>query len=171
MNLSASVMLVEDSIRPAKVEYDPDTPKNNNPSKFFKCLDASIRVGDLVIVTTSTRHGMTVAKVTAIGYEDVPVDFSSAEPWGWIVGPVPTTQHEAILKTEKAIMGRVSEANANKMKAELKAAMGLGSVSFADLSLNPSAQLAAPPSSPRPYPDLGRNYGTSASDPTDEIPF
>lgn len=150
MNLSASVMLVEDSIRPARVEYDPDTTRNNNPSKFFKCLDASIKKDDLVIVTTSTRHGMTVAKVVAIGYEDVPVDFESAEPWGWIVGPVPTAQHEAILKTEKSIIGRVSEANANKMKTELKAAMGLGTVSFADLDLTKASALPSPAAPPKP---------------------
>lgn len=153
MNLSASVMLVEDSIRPARVEYDPTNDRNNNPSKLFKCLDASIKSGDLVIVTTNTRHGMTVAKVTSIGYEDVPVDFDSTEQWGWIVGPVPSAQHEAILSTEKAIIGRVSAANANKLKSELKAAMGLGTVSFADLDLTKAGALpapAAPPSEPEP---------------------
>jgi len=146
MNLSASVMLVEDSIRPARVEYDPTNDRNNNPSKFFKCLDPTVKSGDLVIVTTSTRHGMTVAKVVAIGYEDVPVDFDSSETWGWIVGPVPSAQHDAILATEKSIIGRVSAANANKMKAELKAAMGLGTVSFADLDLAKAAAIPAPPS-------------------------
>lgn len=145
MNLSASVMLVEDSIRPARVEYDPTNDRNNNPSKFFKCLDATVSAGDLVIVTTNTRHGMTVAKVVAIGYEDVPVDFNSAEPWGWIVGPVPSAQHDAILATEKAIIGRVSAANANKLKAELKAAMGLEHVSFGDLDLTSASALPAPP--------------------------
>jgi len=152
MNLSASVMLVEDSIRPARVEYDPDTARNNNPSKFFKCLDASVKKDDLVIVTTSTRHGMTVAKVVAIGYDDVPVDFESSEPWGWIVGPVPSAQHDAILRTEKSIIGRVSQANANKMKSELKAAMGLGNVSFSDLDIIKASALPSPEAPPSPAP-------------------
>ncbi len=145
MNLSASVMLVEDSIRPARVEYDPDNKYNNNPSKFFKCLDPTVKAGDLVIATTNTRHGMTVVKVSAIGYSDVPVDFESTEPWGWIVGPVPTAQHDAILATEKSIIGRVSEANANRLKTQLKESMGLGAVSFADLDLTKASALPAPP--------------------------
>ncbi len=154
MNLSASVMLVEDSIRPVRVEYDPDIPKNNNPSKLFKCLDPTVAKGDLVIVTTHTRHKMTVAKVEAIGYEDVPVDFNSAEPWGWVVGPVPSAQHEKILETEKAIIGRVAVANTNKLKSELKAAMGLGNVSFSDLDLKTAgASLPAPPTAADPAPE------------------
>ncbi len=149
MNLSASVMLVEDSIRPARVEYDPDNSRNNNPSKFFKCLDSTIQKGDLVIVTTSTRHGMTVAKDEAIGYEDVPVDFDAVEPWGWIVGPIPTAQHKAILETEKAIIGKVSQANANKMKTELKAAMGLDTVSFQGLDLTKAGAALPAPDAPK----------------------
>lgn len=135
MNPSAAVMLVEDSIRPCRVEYDPDNYKNNSDHKFFKCLDPAIKKDDLVIVTTNTRHGMTVAKVVAIGVADVPVNFEGHETWGWVVGPVPSDQHKHILETEKAIVGRVQEANTNKLKAELKAAMGLGNVSFKDLSL------------------------------------
>lgn len=152
MNPTASVMLIEDSIRPCTVEYDPDNARNNNPSKFFKCLDNSVSKGDLVIVTTSTRHGMTVAKVTAIGTADVPVNFEGQDLWGWVIGPVPTAQHEKILETEKAIVGRVQEANTNKLKAELKAAMGLGSVSFSDLDLKSASALPAPPAAEAPTP-------------------
>jgi hypothetical protein len=146
-------MLVEDKIRPAKVEYDPDNANNNRGAahtQFFKCLDPDAKVGDLVIVTTSTRHGMTVAKITAIGTADVPVNFEGHETWGWIVGPVPAEQHKAILETEKKIVGRVQEANTNKLKNELKAAMGLESVSFGDLDLASAGKpkLAAPESPP-----------------------
>lgn len=148
MNPTASVMLVEDTIRPCKVEYDPDSANNNRGAShthFFKCLDPSIKKDDLVIVTTSTRHGMTVAKVVAIGAADVPVDFlNSSIHWGWVVGPVPHEQHKRILETEKKIVGRVQEANTNKLKAELKASMGLGAVSFHDLSLTEPAPLPAP---------------------------
>lgn len=140
MNLLASVMLVEDSIRPCRVEYDPDNAKLNSPHKLFKCLDGNVKKDDLVIVSTGTRHGMTVAKIIAIGYDDVPVDFENPEPWGWVIGPVPSEQYERILATEKQIIGTVATANANKMKAELKAAMGLGNVDFTGLR----AALSAP---------------------------
>ena len=147
MNPTASVMLVEDSIRPCMVEYDPDNSYNNKGAghtHFFKCLDASIKKDDLVIVTTSTRHGMTVAKVKKIGVSEVPVNFEGNEIWGWVVGPVPAEQHKKILETEQAIVGRVQEATTNKLKNELKAAMGLAAVSFADLDLKASSALPAP---------------------------
>lgn len=147
MNPTAAVMLVEDSIRPCMVEYDPDNYKNNSDHKFFKCLDPTIKVDDLVIVTTNTRHGMTVAKVKKIGIADVPVNFEGTDIWGWVVGPVPTDQHKSILETEKSIVSRVQEANTNKLKTELKAAMGLANVSFSDLDLTKTAAIPAPPAS------------------------
>ncbi len=160
MNPTASVMLVEDSIRPCMVEYDPDNYKNNSDHRFFKCLDKDMKVGDMVIVTTNTRHGMTVAKITKIGVQDVPVNFEGTDLWGWVVGPVPTEQHKRILETEKAIVGRVQEANTNKLKTELKAAMGLAEVSFADLDLGkaaanilPAPAAPAPESAPEPIPE------------------
>lgn len=155
MNPTASVMLVEDSIRPCMVEYDPDNYKNNSDHKYFKCLDPNVKVDDLVIVTTTTRHGMTVAKVKKIGIADVPVNFEGADIWGWVVGPVPAEQHKRILETEKAIVGRVQEANTNKLKTELKAAMGLGNVSFSDLKLTPDSALPAPP---QPAPTPAQKY-------------
>lgn len=139
MNPTAAVMLVQDSVRPVKVEYDPDNSYNNKGAQhthFFKCLDPDIKKGDLVIVTTQTRHGMTVAKVAAIGAADVTVNFDGSEHWGWVVGPVPAEQHKRILEVEQQIVGRVQVADLNDRKAKLKAAMGLANVSFSDLDLS-----------------------------------
>jgi hypothetical protein len=82
MNLSAAIMLVRpDAVRPVRVEYDPDNKYNNNPTKVFKTVDKSIKKDDLVIVTTTTRHGFTVCKVVEV---DFPVDYNSTEQWGWV---------------------------------------------------------------------------------------
>jgi hypothetical protein len=160
MNPTASVMLVEDSIRPCMVEYDPENYKNNSGTTFFKCLDPNIKVDDLVIVTTNTRHGMTVAKVKKIGVADVPVNFEGADMWGWVVGPVPHEQHKRILDTERQIVGRVQEAHTNKLKTELKDAMGLSKVSFKDLNLNEAAALPAPPvQPPAPHTEASSTVG------------
>lgn len=158
MNPTASVMLVEDTIRPCKVEYDPDNQWNNKGAQhtqFFKCLDPTMKKGDLVIVSTTTRHGMTVAKITDIGAADVPVDFSNAAiNWGWVIGPIPTEQYKTILETEKAIVGKVQEGYTNKLKAELKEAMGIDKVSFAGLSLTgPKAPAVDPQPAPKPPAD------------------
>lgn len=176
MNPSAAVMLVEDRIRPVKVEYDPDNQYNNKGaqhSQFFKCLDANAKKDDLVIVSTTTRHGMTVAKIVAIGTADVPVNFEGHENWGWVIGPVPTEQHKAILETEKKIVGRVQEANTNKLKSELKAAMGLSAVTFDDLDLSKAGQpVLVAPQAPAPTQqyadDAVREVRVNLDD---EIPF
>lgn len=133
MNLSASIMLVDrKSVRPVKVEYDPDNKYNNNPMKFFKTIDLTIKVGDLVIVQTHTRHGFTVAKVTEV---DFPIDFYSNDEWGWIGQRFDKVKFDEMVKIEDGVKSRVAEANENKMRDELKAAMGLGSVSFSDLDI------------------------------------
>lgn len=144
-------MLVNKGIRSVKVEYDPDTYKNNSPFVRFKTIDQTIKKGDLVVVTTQTRHGFTVAKVTEVGF---PVDFNSAEQWGWIVSKVDTEGHAARLELENKIIGKVGEVQENKMRNELKEAMGLGEVDFTDMDLMSTA-LPAPaapiPPAPAPY--------------------
>lgn len=156
MNLSAAIMLVNEGVRPVKVEYDPDTYKNNNPHKLFKTLDASIKKDDLVIVPTGTRHGFTIAKVTEV---DFAVDFSDSSPWGWIGGRFDKQTYDEMLKIEDTVKHTVAKAQENKMRKELIEAAGLGNVDFSSVqaSLRPPANsapatiqpLAAP--EPKPY--------------------
>lgn len=161
MNLSTAVMLVNKGIRSVKVEYDPDTYKNNSPFVRFKTIDQTLKVNDLVVVTTSTRHGFTVAKVTEVGF---PVDFNSAEQWGWIVSKVDTEGHKARLELENKIIGKVGEVQENKMRNELKEAMGLGEVDFTDMDLMQTAK----PEALAPPPAPAARYSPP---PEDEIPF
>lgn len=151
MNLSASVMLVNSSIRPVRVEYDPDIARNNNPCKFFKTLDTAIAVNDLVIVPTNTRHGFTIAKVCEI---DFPVDFNSSDQWGWIGGKFDKTTYDEVLETEKAIVARIGKAQENKMRNELREAAGLGDVNFSDLDLMGAPAIAGPKGATPPTPDF-----------------
>lgn len=152
MNLSAAVMLFEENgVRPCKVEYDPDNGFNNKGAQhthFFKCVDASVKKDDLVIVQTSTRHGFTVAKVTQIGYTEVPVDFDGATSWLWVAAKFDNEAFKAVLNSEKELTGRVSEAHANKMRNDLKSAMGLGQVSLKDVFIKAPAAIASPHGQP-----------------------
>jgi len=146
MNLSAAIMLVQDGIRSVRVLYDPDNaPKSYNPTQLFKTLDADLKKDDLVIVPTNTRHGFTIAKVVEI---DFPVDFNSSDQWGWVGGRFDKGAYDAILAIEAKAVQRIGKIEENKMKNELKAAMGLGEVSFSDLDLTKTPALA----SPRPAP-------------------
>jgi len=159
LNLSAAIMLVRpDAVFPVRVEYDPDNKYNNNPTRVFKTVDPSIKKDDLVIVTTTTRHGFTICKVTEVGF---PVDFNSAEAWGWIGGKFDKEAFASLIKIEEGVQQRVAKASENKMRKEIMDAMGLGEVSFDDLQLrrlnaaNPGGeveQVEAPLPQPAPAP-------------------
>lgn len=149
MNLTAAVMLFpENGVRPCRVEYDPDIARNNSPNKLFKCVDPDIKKGDLVIVQTGTRHGFTIAKVEAIGYADVPVNFETSDQWGWVAGKFDEPAFKTILESEQKLIGAVAEANANKMRADLKNSMGLDNVSLADVFIKAPVALATPHGTP-----------------------
>lgn len=152
MNSTAAVMLFEENgVLPCKVEYDPEGVQNRGASHthFFKCVDPTVKKDDLVIVTTHTRHGFTVAKVVDIGFADVPVDFdNTAVQWGWVAAKFDQPGFSSILASEKKLVGMVSEANANKMRADLQASMGLNKVSFADVFIKAPAALASPHGTP-----------------------
>jgi hypothetical protein len=133
MNLSAAIMLVRpDAVRPVRVEYDPDNKYNNNPTKVFKTVDKSIKKDDLVIVTTTTRHGFTVCKVVEV---DFPVDYNSTEQWGWVAQKFDVDAFKVLTAIEADVQNKVSKAHENKMRQEIIDAMGLGTVSFNDLQL------------------------------------
>ncbi len=130
MNFSVAALLVDTSIRSVKVQYDPDNARNNSTFAFYKATDDTLKVDDMVVVPTNTRHGFTVAKIVEI---DFPVNFDSHEQWGWIVGKVDTTTYEATLEMEKGLIKKVHKIEENKKRAELVAAMNLaevGNISF-----------------------------------------
>ncbi len=182
MNLSSAIMLVNEGIRPVKIEYDPDIFKNNNPNKLFKTLDTALKVGDLVIIPTNTRHKFTIGKVEEI---DFPVDFNSPEQWGWIGGKFDKETYDQMLKIEDSVKHMVAKATENKMRAELKAAAGLGNVDFSEVqaALRPPSMAKAadvtpaliPPAPPQPTENPAPRYGkapTFGSDPDDDdFPF
>lgn len=142
MNLTAAVFLVNESVRALRVEYDPDNKYNNDTSRLYKTFDTTVSKGDLVVVPTNTRHGYTVAKVVDIDFQ---VDFQTTEQYRWVVDKVDLTRFKEVLETEKKIVHRVGKAEENKMRAELKASMGLGEIQFTDLDLMGLKPLPAPP--------------------------
>lgn len=150
MNLSTAIFLVNKAVRPVRVSYDPDVPKHNNPDKLFKTLDESLKVGDMVVVPTNTRHGMTVCKVEEIDFR---VNFDSHTEFAWIIGKVDTPAYDAIKEQEKQVIDRIGEAEENRKRAELATALGLATINLTDLDIvNGSAQLPAPPT-PRGQPE------------------
>lgn len=143
MNLSVAIFLVNKSVRPVRVAYDPDIPKNNNPNTLFKTLDETLKVDDFVVVPTNTRHGMTVCKVTDIGFR---VNFDSHDNYGWIIGKVDTPAYEDILKQEATVVDRIGQAEENRKRAELAVALGLQDIDLTDLDVvSGKVRIPAPP--------------------------
>ncbi len=120
MNYSTAVMLINENIRAVKTIYGKDTDSPNQSQYTFKTLDASIEVGDLVVVPTDTRHGFTVVEVSDV---DVDVDFEASIPLKWIVSRVPVEDHEIILAEEEEWIDALKVSEKRRKKAELKESM------------------------------------------------
>lgn len=146
MNLSTAIFLVNKSVRPVRVSYDPDMPKNNNPEKFFKTLDAALAKGDYIVVPTSTRHGFTVCKIEEI---DFIVNFDSTIQFDWVVGKVDKEAFDSIVAQERVVLDRVAKAEENRKRKELSEALGLADVNLTDLDIVQGKITLAAPSTPR----------------------
>jgi hypothetical protein len=156
-------MLVRpDAVRPVRVDYDPEaTYKNYSPTRVFKTVDPTIKVGDMVIVQTRTRHGFTVCKVTEV---DFPVDYNSGEQWDWIAQKFDVDAFNKILDIEKGVTQQVAKASENKMRQEIIDAMGLGNVDFSTLQLQ--SLRASNPDGSTPARSSA-DFASSPPDPTD----
>ena len=165
MNLSTAILLVNKSVRALIVEYDPDAYKNNNFNKRFKTLDPDLKVDDLVVVPTSTRHGFTVGKVKEI---DLRVDFNSSDQYDWIGGTFDKGAYDTILKQEKIVLDRVALAEENRIRAELKKTMGMDEVDFSDLEIV-KGTMALPSATPRGEGN-GADTAVGAAQDTQSVP-
>lgn len=78
--------------------YEEDAEKKPATRATFKTFDASIQVGDLVIVPTGTRHGMTVVRVVEVDYK---VDYENlSERIRWIVQKVDAWDYHNLLRAD-----------------------------------------------------------------------
>lgn len=149
MNLSTAIFLVNKSVRPVRVSYDPDAPKHNNPDKLFKTLDPGLAKGDMVVVPTGTRHGMTVCKVEEIDFR---VNFDTQSEYLWVIGRVDVDAYESVKTQEATVVDRIGTAEENRKRAELAAALGLADVNLTDLDIVNGTQRLAAPATPRGEP-------------------
>lgn len=118
MNYSTAIFLVNDTVRAVLVTYETDAPNGppTAPREMFKTLDHSIRVDDLVIVPTTTRHMMTVCKVVEV---DVEVDFDNPKKVDWIVDKIDRDDFADILAKEETAVQAIKSAEARKKREEL----------------------------------------------------
>ena len=124
MNYSTAVFLINKNVRCISATYEVDTDPTSDTGKakrtLFKTLDADIVKGDLVIVPTSTRHGMTVVRVVET---DVEVDFDSTHQMTWIVDVVQQENYTRNLRAEDQAINAIRSAEKRKKADELRAAL------------------------------------------------
>lgn len=124
MNSSTIIFLINDHARAVLASYEPDAPNQAKVPDMFKTLDPTLAVGDLVIVPTSTRHLMTVCKITAV---DVDLDMDTTADIKWIIAKVDTTQYDQIRAQENIAIQTVKSAEKAKKRADLRASVLLDS--------------------------------------------
>lgn len=113
-NRSTEIFLINDDVRLMKGNWD-DNPKVSKP-ELFKTLDKNIKVDDLVIVTSGTRHGFSIAKVTEV---DLEPDMDSVEVVRWIVGPVDLKGHQHTIEKENEAIEMINKARRARKRRNL----------------------------------------------------
>jgi hypothetical protein len=115
MQNSTIVLLINDDARAIRAEYEDGGKKS-----LFKTLDPTIKVDDLIVVETNTRHGMTVVKVTEV---DVDINFDTDHDVKWVIQPVDADIFEQILEQEKDAIAAVQSAERRRKKEALRDAL------------------------------------------------
>ena len=127
MNFSTSIFLVDDSVRAVAGTYD-----TVGKTCIFKTRDKMIRVGDIVVVPSGTRHNFTTFKITEV---DVPVDYDQAAKMEWVVSRVDMEEYKKTIDHETSVVQVVKSAEQRKRRDELKAAIFADQSELAKLTL------------------------------------
>lgn len=115
MHNSKIVFLINDSVRAIRAKYeDAGSPE------VFKTFDDTLKVGDLAVVQSGTRHMMTVVKVTEI---NVDVDFDSTAAIQWVVQKIDSEAFATVLEQESQAIAAVQAAELRRKKADLRRTM------------------------------------------------
>jgi len=157
MNYSSAVFLINKNIRAISCSYEPEESKGKNYT--FKSLDPTIKVGDLVVVQTDTRHKFTVVKVEAV---DVDIDLDSSIQFKWIVSKVDLAAFDILLAQEADAIKTIRSAELRQKRDNLRKAMfanyeaELSALSIADMNGKPEqpaieSQPAIPDGDPIPF--------------------
>lgn len=138
MNYSTAILLINPSCRAIKAIYEPDvTDGLRNKRTLFKTFDPSVKVGDIVMVPSTTRHKVTTVKVTDV---DVEWDVHTCEEVKWVIGVIDQAEYISLKSQEEAAINQIKESEKTFERNELKKKM------FAHMSEEQiaSLQIAAP---------------------------
>lgn len=117
MNYSTAVFLINDKVRAVLATYEAG---DNAAKTMFKTFNPSLKGGDFAIVPTSTRHNMTVVKITDV---DVEFDIETAQKVEWIIGAIDLTAFDQVLGQEQEAIKTIQSAEKNRKRAALREAI------------------------------------------------
>ena len=140
MNYSTAILLINPSCRAVKAIYQSDPTDETRPRakrELFKTFDHSIKVGDIAMVPSTTRHMVTTVKVTDV---DVEWDVHTCEEVKWVIGVIDQGEYISLKSQEEAAINQIKESEKTFERNELKKKM------FAHMSEEQiaSLQIAAP---------------------------
>jgi hypothetical protein len=115
MNYSTAVFLINNNVRALKGTYE-----DNGTLGIFKTLDATIKKDDLVVVPTSTRHKMTVFKITEV---DVDIDMDSGAQVEWVISKIDAEAYKKLLADEADAIAKIKSAELRKKRTDLAEAL------------------------------------------------
>jgi hypothetical protein len=151
MNHSLSVFLINKNCRAVMTRYEPTRPTDKDV--MFKTLDPDIKIDDLVVVPTDTRHRFTIVKVTGVG---VDVDLDSPTRVDWIVSRVDIAEHKRIVADEATAILKIRAVEFEQRRAKLCETMfsaNMDSLKQLNLYANGDDEHAAQVDDPRlPHP-------------------
>ena len=110
MNYSTAIFLVNNKVRAMRGIYEAWDEKSGQKcpaATVFKTFDQAIKVGDFVLVPSSTRHKMTVNKIIEV---DVEVDLETSQEMSWIIGVIDFPAYEAVLAEEAKMIRLMKDA-------------------------------------------------------------
>lgn len=117
MNYSTAIFLINDKARAVLGQYEAG---EHAPKTMFKTLDQSLKVGELALVATDTRHNMTVVKITDV---DVDFDIETGMQINWVIGKVDTSAYDALVAQEQAAIKVIQSAEKNRKRQKLREAV------------------------------------------------
>lgn len=112
MNASKIIFLINDQVRAVKAIYE-----DSGTAEEFKTLDQTLKIGDLAVVTSSTRHEMTVVKITDVDFD---LDLESGRDVRWVVQKIDTAAFARLKEQEAEAISAVHSAERRRKRDELR---------------------------------------------------
>ena len=134
MERSREIFLINDQVKALKGEYEPD----GTPS-LLKTFDPTIKVGDYLVVQSTTRHKITTVKVTEV---NVDFDMHGTTPMQWVISKVDLNAYTEMLENEDAAIRKLADLRMRREREQLRKTM-LGDYA-SEIDGLAIAQIAAP---------------------------